>query len=185
MKNILLNKKWMCIIALLLLVISLSSCSGDIEEFGIVWEFTDGFLLTLLWVYGMWIIVISIFMPFFRLGPPDDVHYFNLDGKWHYYTTPAKGGEPSSWGEILNDLLLYYVIPLPFFLGCVSQVCVLSLTGKINIWIEIILFFICQYVMFQLCKRCPTLVRIISWLILIAVVGAVMYILVSIVNAFN
>lgn len=130
MKNILLNKKWLGLIALFLLVLCLSSCSGigywgcDDARYPWIPEILDcddfsffPFLSTVSWVISI-IGVVSFFM-----GKWDDYeggsHWININGKTHHIinydeitsidgTGSTKRGH--SWSNNILAIALYAIV---------------------------------------------------------------------------
>ena len=175
MKNILINKKWLYNIALLLLVISLSSCSGEINEFEDI--FTDT-LFPFISVFSLALIFYMIVSSFFGVSPEHKI--FNLDGKTHWLTT-YKSIIPSSLRESLEEGEWAFVFTFPMILGVIIYGVVILMTGKINIFLELFIFIVCQYASYKLCfkmQKCMTILYY-SLIILLALgfVGAILYII--------
>ena len=132
MKNILLNKKWLNVMALLLFILTLSSCCSAVGY----WAMPDadypvieevmlegeklGFWGTLNAV--LWAIAIIGKIAYW-CGVADDTygghHSVKIDGKWHNYYNPEEArtiagtGSPERghrWGNLLLGIFLYIAI---------------------------------------------------------------------------
>lgn len=175
MKNIQINKKWLSIIALLFLVISLSSCSGEIHEFEDI--FTEGMFPLLFIISGSLIFGVIVFS-FFGVSPKHEV--FDLDGKTHWLTT-YKSTTPSGLHEALEEGLVIFGITFPFMLGYIIFGLIVLMTGKINIFLELLLFIACEYASYKVCFMQPKYMIIIYYVIVILAslgfVGIILYLI--------
>lgn len=185
MKNILVNKKWICIIALLLLVVSLSSCSGQVEELGSGNLFTDGPIYSISMFYLIWMMIFSIIVIICGVtGITPNMNEVWIDGKRHTITTYEKR-EPSSLDTILSMLYWAYRKPLSLVLGVILQTLIFYMTGKINIWLDIIIIALSQYATYWFVKNCPTIIRILFYILLIAAIVTLAYYIVIFINAMG
>lgn len=175
MKDIQINKKWLSIIALLFLVISLSSCSGEFHEFEDI--FTEGpspllFIISGSLIFGM------IVYSFFGVSPEHDI--FELDGKTHWLTT-YKSTTPSGLHKALENGFEIFRLIFPFMLGYIIFGLIVLMTGKINIFLELLLLIACEYASHKVCFMLPKYVRIIYYVIVILAslgfVGIILYLI--------
>ena len=70
---------------------------------------------------------------------------------------------------------------LPFVLGLIMQGTVLWFTGKVNIFIELFLLIVCQYLSYKICDVIVGWIKILYYLIiismLIGLVGIIIYLI--------
>lgn len=185
MKNILANKKWLNIIALLFLVISLSSCSKQVEELGSDRLFTDGPIYGISMFYLIWMMLFSIIVIICGVtGFTPNTDNIWIDGKRHTITTYEKT-EPSSLDTILSMLYWAYRKPLSLVLGVILQTLIFYMTGKINIWLDIIIIALSQYATYWFVNNCPTIIKILFYILLITAIVTLTYYIVIFINAMG
>jgi hypothetical protein len=175
MKNFFSKKKLLTTVTLLLLIISLSSCSGKFHEFEDI--FTES-MFPLLCVISGSLILGVIAYSFFGISAKHDI--FELDGKTHWLTT-YKSTTPSSLHEALEYGLIIFGWIFPFMLGYIIFGLIVLITGKINIFLELLLFIACEYASFKVCFMMPKYVRKIYYVIVIlaslGLVGIILYLI--------